>query len=104
MTTPAAFAPALAAWLATPSSEAAATFAIAAISSRSPISPALIDPSLSMFAGSSATIIAITSIAAMSTGVETTTPFAGVMELSGPISPASRLSTPPAGTSSQFKD
>src|SRR5215212_3252349 len=44
MTTPAALTPALAAWLATSSSEAAATLAIAAISSRRPISPTLIDP------------------------------------------------------------
>ena len=41
MTTPAALTPALAAWLATSSSEAAATFAIAAISSRRAISPML---------------------------------------------------------------
>src|SRR6185295_16828195 len=43
MTTPAAFAPALAAWPATTSREAAATFAIAARSSRRAISPTLID-------------------------------------------------------------
>src|SRR4029077_10516931 len=45
MTTPAAFTPALAAWLATSSREAAATFAIAAISSKRAISPTLIDAS-----------------------------------------------------------
>src|SRR6185436_3944848 len=44
MTTPAAFTPALAAWLATSSRDAAATLAIAATSSRRPISPTLIDP------------------------------------------------------------
>src|SRR3954451_1309259 len=49
MTTPAAFAPALAVWPAISSSEAAATFAIAAISSRRPISPALINPVPSAF-------------------------------------------------------
>src|SRR6185503_10276917 len=43
MTTPAALTPALAAWLATSSSEAAATLAIAATSSRRPISPTLIE-------------------------------------------------------------
>jgi hypothetical protein len=47
MTTPAAFAPAFATWPATSSREAAATFAIAAISSRRAISPTLIDSSLS---------------------------------------------------------
>ena len=43
MTTPAAFTPAFAAWLTTSSREAAATFAIAARSSRRAISPTLIN-------------------------------------------------------------
>jgi TolB-like protein len=45
MTTPAAFTPAFAAWLTISSREAAATFAIAARSSRRAISPTLIDTS-----------------------------------------------------------
>jgi hypothetical protein len=43
ITTPAAFTPALAAWLATSSREAAATLAIAATSSSNAINPTLID-------------------------------------------------------------
>src|SRR6516164_4119147 len=48
MTTPAALTPALAAWAATSSSEVAATFAIAATSSRRAISPMLKGPLLSI--------------------------------------------------------